>query len=99
MDGIMNNMMHNVHDASVRELQADDMVQGLDSTTMNQLLRDSFPTPTLADPDKTTAITIDGEPATSYGTTVGDLTIEQLLKYTAGILNVFNTLTSTPPTP
>jgi hypothetical protein len=98
MDGIMNNMMHNVHDASVRELQADDMVQGLDSDTLNQELRDTIPTvsteggipqkvdkPIIID-DKAPS-ELDGDTTdTDY---VGDLTIEQLLKYTAAILSVF----------
>ena len=100
LDGIMNNMMHNIHDASVRELEMDGMVSGLDNTTMNKPLMDTIPTvkvvggvPTLENVkikigDYAPSM-LDGDGSDTD--TVGDLTIEQLLKYTAAILNVFTT--------
>lgn len=102
MDGIMDNMMHNIHDASIRELQADGMVSGLDLTTMDQKLMDSIPAVTVVEdvPTKVDkSILIDGKvPSQLDGDTtdvdtVGDLTIEQLLKYTAAILKAVSPAT------
>lgn len=93
MTGIMDNMMNNVHTATVRELQQDGMISGLTDEMLNQTLKNEIPTveevggiPTLVNKP----ITIQGTPASEHGTTVGDLSVDELLEYTSNLLVAFN---------
>ena len=77
MDHITDNLLNSVHDARLRELSADGMVS-LDESTLSQTLITNI----MGNP-----VLINGKPVSEYGTTAGDLTIEQLLGYTAALLD------------
>ena len=99
MGGIMDNMMKNVRLASVRELQEDGMIDDLGNLN-NTKIMSKVKVPTTTAPYYTEkVITINDVPAdqldgdASDDDYVGDLTIDQLLKYTSAVLSALTPTT------
>ncbi|MBQ8308964.1 MAG: hypothetical protein IJX96_03930 [Clostridia bacterium] len=79
MDDMMDYMSNNVHDASIRELKLDGIVKDLDDETIDRAIMTSV---------LGNEITIKDKPVSDYGTTIGDLTVEELMLYMSEILEL-----------
>ncbi len=77
MDSMMDYLSNNVHDASIRELKLDGIVKDLDDETVNRTIITSV---------MGTDIKIKNKPISEYGTTIGDLTVEEMMLYMSAVL-------------
>lgn len=89
IDGMMDYMSNNVHDATVRELKLDGIVKNLDETTLNKVIVGQIGATEIKIKQNGTLVRVDNlDNDLTDEDHIGDLTVEQLMLYMGAILDV-----------
>ena len=89
IDGMMDYMSNNVHDATVRELKLDGIVKNLDETTLNKVIVGQIGATEIKIKQNGTLVRVDNlDNDLTDEDHIGDLTVEQLMLYMGAMLDV-----------